>query len=38
MIDGRPENGAWKAVFYADGAKDNCISLKFDKNVSGWCH
>jgi hypothetical protein len=37
MINGRPQIGAWLACFYSIGAKDNCISLKYDKNVSGWC-
>ncbi len=38
MINGRPQKGAWIAQFYQDGAKDNCISVKFYKNVSGWCY
>jgi hypothetical protein len=37
MINGRPQIGAWSACFYPIGAKDNCISLKYQKNVSGWC-
>jgi hypothetical protein len=38
MINGRPQKGAWIAWFYDDRAKDNCISVNFDKNVSGWCY
>jgi hypothetical protein len=37
MINGRPQNGALFAWFYSKGTKDNCISLKYEKNVSGWC-
>ncbi len=38
MIDGRPKKGAWVTAFYADGSKDACKNLKFEKNVSGWCY
>ena len=38
MINGRPQNGAWKACFNSIGAKDNCINLKYYKSVSGWCY
>ena len=37
MINGRPQNGAWAALFYPIGSKDNFISLKYENNVSGWC-
>ncbi len=37
MINGRPQNGAWAALFNPIGLKDNFISLKYQNNVSGWC-